>query len=473
MRKNKLIALGMGLLLLGGMSSCLKDNETEVVTYDDTAVTAFSLGTLTRTMHTTSSKGEDSTYVVNVTGTKYPFSIDQQRGLIYNADSLPVGTKVDRVVCTLSTKNSGTAVFNLRTKDGTLDSLVVYSNTDSIDLSKPTELRVYAMSGRAYRKYTVQVNVHEEEADEFRWTKALDNELNFAKTPQLRLLSVGERPYVLFTADNGSTMLADLRQHIADATSDTGVMQILSPSAFDNAVSNGNTLYVLEKEGCKLHAIGTDGLGNETHVDHEGCDTSVVDRLGGASAKEIYALSKQGTLIVSTDGCRSWQEESLDSDADLLPTENINCTLHRLRTNDTMERVLLVGTQPGKDYALVWMKIADETQPGAGRWMLLADGTKGEGDYRLPSKESLSIVGYDDKDMGLGMSADGTLAAILLSADGGINWKSSATYAWPEGLSGKGWLAACADKSGTLWVVLGETGQVWRGRLNRLGWETK
>ena len=119
------------------------------------------------------------------------------------------------------------------------------------------------------------------------------------------------------------------------------------------------------------------------------------------------------------------------------------------------------------------MKIADETQPGAGRWMLLADGTKGEGDYRLPSKESLSIVGYDDKDMSLGMSADGTLAAILLSADGGINWKSSATYAWPEGLSGKGWLAACADKSGTLWVVLGETGQVWRGRLNRLGWETK
>jgi hypothetical protein len=34
-------------------------------------------------------------------------------------------------------------------------------------------------------------------------------------------------------------------------------------------------------------------------------------------------------------------------------------------------------------------------------------------------------------------------------------------------------IAAAADDSNYLWVVLGGSGQIWRGRLNRLGWEAK
>lgn len=158
------------LMTLAGLSSCLKDDDTEAVYYDDTAVTAFTLGTVKRTLHTTSSTGEDSTYTASVTGSRYAFSIDQQQGLIYNVDSLPAGCDLSSVLATISTKNSGTVVLNLKTSDGQKDSLVLYSSTDSLDLSKPLELWAFNHSGTAYRRYTVDARVHQQEGDAFVWT---------------------------------------------------------------------------------------------------------------------------------------------------------------------------------------------------------------------------------------------------------------------------------------------------------------
>ena len=42
--------------------------------------------------------GRDSTYAKITPGVKYQFNIDQERGLVYNTDSLPVGTDITRVV---------------------------------------------------------------------------------------------------------------------------------------------------------------------------------------------------------------------------------------------------------------------------------------------------------------------------------------------------------------------------------------
>lgn len=51
---------------------------------DDTAITAFTLGTVAQKVHTTGSKGQDSVYTVNITGSNYKFFIDQQKRLIWN-----------------------------------------------------------------------------------------------------------------------------------------------------------------------------------------------------------------------------------------------------------------------------------------------------------------------------------------------------------------------------------------------------
>ena len=163
-------SLWLSALLLLALSSCLKSNDDEEqVYYHDTALTSFKLGTLKRILHTTSSSGEDSTYSSTVLGAAYAFTIDQQKGLVYNVDSLPVGTDVSKVIFTASTKNSGSLVLNLRTKDGQRDSLKVYSTTDSIDFTNPVEFRVYNQSGTTYRKYMVEVRAHKQNGNIFRW----------------------------------------------------------------------------------------------------------------------------------------------------------------------------------------------------------------------------------------------------------------------------------------------------------------
>lgn len=165
-------SLWLSALLLLALSSCLQSNDEEPVYYHDTALTSFKLGTLNRTMHTTSSTGEDSTYTTTVTGGTYDFTIDQQQGLVYNVDSLPMGTNVSKVLFTATTKNSGSLVLNVRTKDGLRDSLKVYSTTDSIDFTKPVEFRVYNQSGTAYRKYMVELRVHQQNGNDFHWSQA-------------------------------------------------------------------------------------------------------------------------------------------------------------------------------------------------------------------------------------------------------------------------------------------------------------
>lgn len=75
--RNKLQVFILLISMAWIASSCLDDNEYEYEYPNDTAITAFSLGTVDRYVHTLSSKGEDSVYTEDVDGSEYKFYIDQ------------------------------------------------------------------------------------------------------------------------------------------------------------------------------------------------------------------------------------------------------------------------------------------------------------------------------------------------------------------------------------------------------------
>ena len=89
------------------LASCMKSKDNSASLYKDTAITSFSLGTMKRSVHTTSSTGADSVYKVNVAGSDYKFSIDQLNHRIFNVDSLPIGTDVSKVLCSVTALNNG------------------------------------------------------------------------------------------------------------------------------------------------------------------------------------------------------------------------------------------------------------------------------------------------------------------------------------------------------------------------------
>ena len=160
---SALFALIMGALL---MTSCLNSDDSEVTYYNDTAITAFSLTTVNRYVHTTSKSGKDSVYKKTLAD-PVMFYIDHYNKKIYNVDSLYADCDLSHVLASISAKNGGTVVF----KSLISDSLFTYYSTDSLDFSQPREVRVYAQDGSTYRTYTVTINKHQVTTDKLLWEK--------------------------------------------------------------------------------------------------------------------------------------------------------------------------------------------------------------------------------------------------------------------------------------------------------------
>ena len=456
--RSKLFAFWALLLAALSLTSCLKDDDDDTVYYEDAALTSFSVSTMNQIVHGKSKSGADSVYVKPVSCEGYKFNIDQREGLIYNVDSLPYDLDLKKAIISMTSKNSGVVMLN-KGSEGR-DSLVFYAQTDTIDVSRPLEVRVYNMQGKDYRKYILTVNKHEEDGNKFRWTNMMDlKESGVWGQGDMRLLCAGSKVFGFSREGNGSTRMVSLNPFTGESTMFEG-------SAFDNVVSNSETLYVLESASGKMHRFAEGGAGEVNRQDYE-VDFSGA-RLLAASTKEIYALGKEGGLLVSTDEGRTWQTESLDSDAALLPTDNISCTLHALRTNEGMERVMLLGTCADKPSVVAWMKIVDQAEPGAGSWTLVADGDNDL--LTLPKQDQLVVVAYGDADVAWGLSADGQLVPVCESQDG-LSWKKESGCSWPveQVTEPAGRLSVAVDCQHFVWMTLGD-GSLWRGRLNKMGW---
>ena len=165
--KKKLYTIAVLLALAIGVSSCLgSSEESEVTVYDDTAIGTFSLLAVNRYVHTTSKSGGDSVYLSKLTVSLYPFTIDQYQRKIYNTDSLPADCDLKHILVT-ATATSYSGVIGI--KSATSDSLVYYSNADSIDFSTVREFRVYNNVASKYRAYQVQVNVKKQDSSKMVW----------------------------------------------------------------------------------------------------------------------------------------------------------------------------------------------------------------------------------------------------------------------------------------------------------------
>ncbi|MCR4853867.1 MAG: DUF6242 domain-containing protein [Prevotella sp.] len=448
------------LVTLCSLSSCLSsDDDDETVYFDDTALTTFTLGTMNRYLHTTTSSGADSIYKTTFAGSTYKFYIDQAKREIYNPDSLPYGTDVAHVICTVSSKNAGQIAIQQMTSD----SLTWYSSSDSIDFTQPRKFWVYSNSGRAYASYTVRVNVHQQVGDEFKWTLVNAGETNLASAQKLKLEAVGSHVLAfMLNNDRSATTVLDLK----DMSSISSLA--LDAQAVDNVVKLGDNVLVMT--GQSLVTIGTDTDGNLTLNTEENRNTTGIARLAGASEGEIYALGTDGKLKKSTDGCLTWTDETLADDAALLPTDYLSCIVTTLNSNADVDRITLTGTRPGEEQAEVWMKLVDKSSNDVDQsWSRIVPSERA--DYRLYAKQMLSVVPYDGNMIAFAYGSS-AFAPMLLCKDGGINWRETSLYTLPASFNSTPVFGAATDGDNYIWMVCGGSGQVWRGRLNRLGWTT-
>ncbi len=152
------------LLMVATIGSCNKNNSKTAS--DDNYYSASASSTLISAFKL----GKNNSVLYNIDSVF--FTIDQNRKMIYNADSLPKGTKVSKLTVDVTFP---TAVGGVKLhvtggkvmKDTTFD--YTSSTTDSIDFTGKVELIVTSVDKKHTCTYDVKVNVHQADPDLLAW----------------------------------------------------------------------------------------------------------------------------------------------------------------------------------------------------------------------------------------------------------------------------------------------------------------
>ena len=432
------------------LSSCLSSDETTVEYTHDTAITAFSLGSLDR--YTKTKAGKDTLLKANVKGSDYKFYIDQAQRLIYNVDSLPCGVRDTAILATISSKNNSPILLMDINKTDSV--AAYYSSSDSINFSKRRFIRVYSSDYSAYAEYKVDVNVHKELPYEFKWHELAQNNSQLAAFSDLKAVACGDDIYVFGKTAEGTEVL---KSAINDGSAWSSItMNVgLSSGAYQSAVALDGKLYI--SDGGKVYASAD---AETWALVSENAD---VKQLIGASSKNLYAYNTAAGISVSKDKGVSWEQEKLDTDKAYLPTQNISMNVAGVLSAKDVENVMLLGTRDKalKDtVATTWLRTVDYANED-GQWNYLEIEKNKSG--KMPWLDQVITCAADT-----GFVALGSNGKWYKSQDAGLTWKQDKMVVLPVKFATEGRFAFCRDKQHYYWII--RNGYVWRGRFNIDGW---
>ena len=463
----------LALLFSAGFvfASCLNDNDRDITYYDDTAITAFTLGKLSLRVDSTTKDGKkDSVYYRKLDAKNYVFYIDQINKRVYNLDSLPYGVNQKKIVGTFSTRNAGVVTL----KSLTSDSTAYYKNgQDSVDFTSERTFVVYSNSQKYSQKYTVDVRVHKQKPNDFKWNN-LATVSAFASLQGLRVANAGSMVLVFGSTASGTVVYGS---PIADGKSWAKLAPSFSPdaNAWKNAVSFNGTAYVLS--GGRLWK--SDDATSWTDL---GVAASAMSRLLGASNAGLHLLGTDGQLYLAKAGTTQIASQALAASSGYLPQQDFNMVVWNHSASDKTEQVVLLGNRTEAGHAgdsapVVWGKVFEYGQASSTQKWAYYNSLEAE--PRLPRMSNLQVVAHGPVLLavgGAGMGASSSVQAlkdVYVSADGGLSWRTNRIYTMPTDIAkNTTHFAMGTDKDNHIWLVCAGTGKVWRVRKNSVGWAT-
>lgn len=442
----------LAAILVLGLTACSSDSDFNFSTQagSDCIVTAVRLGGIPRTVHTTTPAGRDTTYTATVTGSYYAMHIDQINRRIYNTDSLPHGTHPEKVIFeTFST----TGVASIRSLQSDEDT--IFTLTDTTDCSRQRLITIYAYDGISSKTYTLDVNVHQEAGDTFRWQTAHIEE---------DMLVFPEGKAGIRVRHDGTTLAYGERNGrpvVVNVPEEGTCTETALPEGFDvrSVVSNPrcDRFYALVKGWLYASDNGTDWTVS-------GKDQTL-DGLILAGTRTIVAL-KEGRFISTSDEGLTWNAEEADEPEHLPQTEAYGTVIASL-TDPDMEEFLIVGRNSEKS-PVVWRRNEDLKGLMTFNWYYLPEIDNKE--VAVPTLTESSILTYDNATLLTGTTAEGKPADIYSSRDNGRTWHKDVIKALPLTDVEGNRIFAAAGPDNFIRVLETATGKLWKGRHNRLGW---
>lgn len=442
--KKPIAFVVMSALALTFLASCGDDNKSSELS-SDCAINAIVLGNLSRIYHTYLDNGKDTSYSITVPGAAYPLHIDQINRRIFNSDSLPVGTAVNKVYFTTFSAD-GIVSYRLESGKDTL-----YSTKDTLDFTSPRIFTIFASDGSGSRSYTIDIKIHNADPDAYSWVAASSADNDVAKLESMRMIAKDGQLY-LWGSKNGTNVVMTRKtgEGVALWTkkdiSGTDELQTKSINLF-----NG-----------KFVAISESGLvESENGADWTETATSLVPDRILAADEELY-ITVSGKIYSSSD-LKSWKEEKADNSTAFLPTENIYSAVLPAVNNPNIENIVCVGYLDGKTET--WKKEMNKVYPEDNAWSYYP--TTEETPRTLPYLKGFNMMKYDGKLFCAGINGD--TVNVYTSTDGARAWKKVKVPTMVPAQTGKPTeIFMTPDDDNHIWLVCSGTGTLWKGYLNRL-----
>lgn len=433
--------ISMLLLSAIAMTSCLKSDNQNYEIIPDATIHGFQIDTIPG-------------------GIQHDFSIDQARGLIYNIDSLPMyaDTVVNKILIQ-QIITSGAAVYHN-------EELMNYQ--DSVDLSKPFELVTRSIIDPTYtKKYIVEVRVHKLDPDRIDWKSIVAN-LPVATSNQAKKIICFNGKIFIYIANNVYS-INDYKDASWEQNAISGIEFTDPDLAITDFVTSRNYIFAI--------------YNNQVYHTEDGVNWNLLTTSN--NIKKLLATHDNSLYAISTDDnyCainfdtpeNGWKEGSII--ATDFPEASITSAIYERSDLAT----ILGESSQDKSSRTAWM-----TEDGL-TWFKLVNSS--EDKFHCPFLKNPILLGYDKILYAIGEETvtstiekekeDGTkeeetitkqLNRIYTSTDG-INWESAkAKEQFGEDLmEGKIIESASVDANNYIWLTIKGEPNIWRGRLNRLG----
>ena len=449
--KRILYALMLVSVSAAWLCSCGSDSSSSysMSASGDCAITAVTMGTMTRTVFTTTAAGADTSYNVAVAGAAYPMFVDQIKMDIYNPDSLPVNTNVRKVVLS---SISADGIIAYRTPYGN-DSL--FSTRDTLDFTDPVFFTCFSSDGTQSKTYRMTVNVHKSNSEDVSWTTEADGvSLMEGVSSQKAFVSNGR--LMVFALSGGQPVL------LKASTDNAGEWESSPISGLEDLQPAGVQMF----GGCFYYVA--DGSLMRS-ADGETWEQLATEQpllsLVAVGRDKMYARG-EGGIYSSADG-EEWEAEQNAGEISGFPAEDVVSVWGDMSFNSNFTYVLACGkTADGQ--VSIWKKIDDANGTDSEPWQSFPQGESGSNDY--PALPQTVLLPYDGKIVCAGLNG-GEVSNFYLSSDGGRSWaEQTSGFTMPQGLEAESFSMA-TDEDNFIWIVCAPSGRVVKGRLNRLGYD--
>ncbi len=448
---HKILSAAIIAIMSATVFSCSGSDGSESIDRDNNcAITRMSLGTLMRTV-STNVNGKDTTYVTTIAGSTYSMSIDQLKQEIFNLDSLPAGTDITRIIFN-SISSDGTVVYETKSGNDTL-----FSATDSIDFTTPRKFTCYSTDGLHSKTYTVKINVHNSNPDNYTWHNVATLTPVFEGITSQKMFVINDNIVILAISDGQPIAITAHTATPQDCSSSTiSGLTTLDPTA---VMLYNNKLYYADNGTLKTSADGISWQSLATQ------SPTTISRLVATTHKEAFALSQNG-ILHSTD-MLNWTDDNLADDFTQFPRTDITATHSEMAFNPNFYYVIVCGKTIGGSN-IIWRKIIDTKGDNSEPWAIYP--MDNDNKYLYPTKAQPLIFTYDDQLIHLGLQ-DGSASEINISTDGGRCWRPQSTANNPVLDTPVSSFSAFVDPDHYIWIATSPAGQIVRGRVNRLSYD--